>query len=149
MSSPSSPVLTVRHGSKTTSVTSASLVMLTVERNSTGKPARIVASDDPHVYWTKPGHTPTAGRAREVLWVAGPLDAGEEMRIEPKEGQRHCFAWDAFVLDTTHACVASGPVATGQKLPRKLVWSYNVVLVSPKLNHAMVLDPTIIVQEDP
>lgn len=143
------PVLTVRHGSPTTTVANAALVTISIRRNASGKPTAIVPPADATLYWTRTGKTPTPHRAREVLWVALGLHAGEELRMEAKEDQGRVFDWDTFVLDPENPTVGTGPVATNSKLGRRQTWAYSILLDSPKLAKTLTLDPVIIIQEDP
>lgn len=137
---------TVRHSSHPLSVANAALVNIFIKR---GPRPEIVVSADPHIFWTRPGHTPSPERARSVLWVAANLLGGEELRIEPKAGQHHYFDWDAFVLDARDPAVGSGPVLKGLKLGPKEEWRYTIVVEGPNLGDTLVLDPIIIIEEDP
>jgi hypothetical protein len=140
--------------------TDAELVTIGIARDAIGRPDALTVRTGTHAPATIQWVHPTARAApllpTEVLWTTLDLIKGERLLIEPKLGQHQFFDWESFELDHQHFTVASGKVTLHQphakgaaKRNERHEWHYNVVLESPELHRPLVLDPVIIIVEEP
>ena len=133
--------------------------LISVGRDEAGSPTdlQVVPNrpSDSSVFYprTNPraqGSTPPIDYPREVVWVVNDLRAGETIVIEPKAEMFDPFAFRTFSITYPDHLVSSGPIVTGQlpaNIERPFHWQYNVTLLGKTA--PVILDPTIIIDEDP
>lgn len=130
-------------------------VLIWIGRNDKGSPTEIEVStaqpSDACVFFSAaPPSSPE--RPREIVWAVNGLRANEAIHIRPKPRVRNVFGNTAFEIRFPDQLVSSGPVRLGAHAPRldpPYHWEYSIALESPRLATPLMLDPVIIVDEDP
>jgi hypothetical protein len=105
---------------------------------------------DTRVFHTRGGNNPTAGKSREVMWVASGLVPGHVLQLREKatSPDKGMFPNQPFTIYPHQPWVSSGPTVKGVQHGRDSVWCYEVVL-SDANGIVASLDPDVEVKDDP
>jgi hypothetical protein len=156
----SQPEVSARRVQRFPNVTGqATVCLIHIDRNAAGSPTEIEVSpsrpSETCVFYPKRNDEPSSifpvlEHPREVVWTVNGLRRGETIVIEAKPGIEAVFGRDPLTIDYPEQFVASGPVQAMlpmTALPRPYHWDYSITLRTG--TSRLVLDPVIIVDEDP
>jgi hypothetical protein len=128
----------------------ATVFLISIGRDEQGTPTGLHTfpgrASDTKIFYPRRGKPPWLKTPRQVLWVAGHLHPGETLLIEPKDEQgQEVFGWPAFEIRHPQIMVCSGEA----KKHALLKWAYSITLKYGHPKKAIVLDPVIIIEQDP
>lgn len=105
---------------------------------------------DTSIFHTSQGHVPTAGKAREVMWIPSGLQRGQTLTIDEKATSvsKGHFAGLPFTIPWGMPYKLSGPAVKGPAPARQVAWSYDVILRDASGVLAQI-DPEVIIIDDP
>ena len=150
----------VRRGKPGCNQKMAATCLISIGRDQNGTPTGLrlfpQRADDTKIihHAARPGK-PAPLLPREMVWVAGNLQADETLRIRPKTRSAGApvFGWRECEIKYPNSMVSSGPLKPGAWKGATIRWEYEVVLerTNPegKSHTASTLDPVIIIEPDP
>ncbi len=139
-----------RLGTQLSTQQDTSTCLVTIGRDAGQRPTGIRVYPnrvgDAKVYYPRAGTLPPT-LPREILWVVNYLRPNERVIIEAKSRQPRVFGDQVFVIAYPCNAVSSGPVIPPEG-GGTVTWAYNIKLEGGTIP-VPVLDPVIIIEEDP